>query len=51
MNIYCEFVPQIIFMCFLFLYMVILMFYKWTTFGPNTGGEWDIDIVCIWKVQ
>lgn len=50
-NIYCEFVPQIIFMCFLFLYMVILMFYKWTTYGPNTGGEWDIDIVCIWKVQ
>jgi hypothetical protein len=31
--------------------MVILMFYKWTTYGPNTGGEWDVDIVCIWKMQ
>lgn len=50
-NIYCEFVPQIIFMCFLFLYMVILMFFKWTTYGPSTGGEWDIDIVHVWKRQ
>jgi len=38
-SIYCEFVPQIIFMCFLFLYMVILMFYKWVHFGPDTGDE------------
>ncbi|PNF27426.1 V-type proton ATPase 116 kDa subunit a isoform 1 [Cryptotermes secundus] len=36
-SIYCEFIPQIIFLCFLFLYMVILMFVKWTNYGPSTG--------------
>ena len=33
-HIYCEFIPQIIFLCFLFLYMVILMFVKWVAYGP-----------------
>ncbi|KAJ9589242.1 hypothetical protein L9F63_017541 [Diploptera punctata] len=35
-RIYCEFIPQIIFLCFLFLYMVILMFVKWVEYGPDT---------------
>ncbi|KAG5322144.1 VPP1 ATPase, partial [Acromyrmex heyeri] len=35
MNITCEFVPQIIFLCVLFLYMVILMFIKWIKYGPK----------------
>ncbi|KYN11932.1 PREDICTED: V-type proton ATPase 116 kDa subunit a-like isoform X1 [Trachymyrmex cornetzi] len=35
MNITCEFVPQIIFLCVLFLYMVILMFVKWIKYGPK----------------
>jgi len=35
MSIICEFIPQIIFMCFLFLYMVLLMFIKWVNFGPT----------------
>lgn len=35
MNITCEFVPQIIFLCALFLYMVILMFMKWIKYGPK----------------
>ncbi|XP_012062386.1 PREDICTED: V-type proton ATPase 116 kDa subunit a isoform 1-like [Atta cephalotes] len=35
MNITCEFVPQIIFLCALFLYMVILMFIKWIKYGPK----------------
>ncbi|XP_018314547.1 V-type proton ATPase 116 kDa subunit a isoform X1 [Mycetomoellerius zeteki] len=35
MNITCEFVPQIIFLCALFLYMVILMFVKWIKYGPK----------------
>ncbi|XP_071444730.1 V-type proton ATPase 116 kDa subunit a 1 isoform X1 [Hetaerina americana] len=36
-NIYCEFVPQIIFMVFLFFYMVTLMFSKWVNYGPDFG--------------
>ncbi|KAG5322902.1 VPP1 ATPase, partial [Pseudoatta argentina] len=35
MNITCEFVPQIIFLCVLFFYMVILMFVKWIKYGPK----------------
>jgi V-type H+-transporting ATPase subunit a len=35
MSILCEFIPQIIFMCFLFLYMVMLMFIKWVNYGPT----------------
>ncbi|KAF5300059.1 hypothetical protein FQA39_LY11251 [Lamprigera yunnana] len=29
LSILCEFIPQVIFLCFLFLYMVLLMFIKW----------------------
>ncbi|KAF5289194.1 hypothetical protein FQR65_LT00080 [Abscondita terminalis] len=29
LNIICEFIPQLIFLCFLFFYMVLLMFIKW----------------------
>ncbi|KAF2884736.1 hypothetical protein ILUMI_21462 [Ignelater luminosus] len=29
LSIICEFIPQLIFLCFLFLYMVLLMFLKW----------------------
>ncbi|XP_049797993.1 V-type proton ATPase 116 kDa subunit a 1 isoform X1 [Schistocerca nitens] len=36
-NIICEFVPQIIFLIFLFLYMCILMFVKWVNYGPTFG--------------
>ncbi|KRT84294.1 hypothetical protein AMK59_1703 [Oryctes borbonicus] len=35
LNIFCEFIPQIIFLCFLFLYMVSLMFIKWILFFPT----------------
>lgn len=35
LSIFCEFIPQIIFMCFLFLYMVMLMFIKWIIFFPT----------------
>ena len=34
-NIICEFIPQIIFLCFLFLYMVLLMFIKWFMYYPT----------------
>ena len=39
MSVYCEFIPQIIFLCFLFLYMVILMFIKWVAYGPQNEVE------------
>ncbi|XP_076173159.1 V-type ATPase subunit a family protein Vha100-1 isoform X1 [Ptiloglossa arizonensis] len=38
-NITCEFIPQIIFLMFLFLYMVLLMFIKWIKYGPNSDGN------------
>ncbi|XP_043791702.1 V-type proton ATPase 116 kDa subunit a1 isoform X2 [Apis laboriosa] len=36
LNITCEFIPQIIFLVFLFLYMVLLMFIKWIKYGPDS---------------
>ncbi|XP_059489793.1 V-type proton ATPase 116 kDa subunit a 1 isoform X2 [Neocloeon triangulifer] len=36
MSILCEFIPQIIFMCFLFLYMVLLMFTKWVGYSADS---------------
>ncbi|CAA9994537.1 unnamed protein product [Nesidiocoris tenuis] len=36
LSIYCEFIPQLIFLVFLFLYMVLLMFLKWIIFDPKT---------------
>ena len=38
LNIICEFIPQIIFLVFLFFYMVLLMFIKWIKYSPN-GDE------------
>ncbi|KAH0950845.1 hypothetical protein HN011_008303 [Eciton burchellii] len=35
LSITCEFVPQMIFLISLFLYMVILMFIKWIKYGPK----------------
>ncbi|CAK9832993.1 V-type proton ATPase 116 kDa subunit a 1 [Anthophora retusa] len=35
-SITCEFIPQIIFLMFLFLYMVLLMFIKWINYGPDS---------------
>jgi len=40
-NIFCEFVPQIIFLCCLFGYMSLLMFHKWTAF---VAGGFDGDV-------
>ena len=38
LNIICEFIPQIIFLVFLFFYMVLLMLIKWIKYGPD-GAE------------
>uniref|UniRef100_A0A6M2DUZ0 V-type proton ATPase subunit a n=1 Tax=Xenopsylla cheopis TaxID=163159 RepID=A0A6M2DUZ0_XENCH len=35
LSILCEFIPQIIFLTFLFFYMVLLMFIKWVTYFPT----------------
>ncbi|XP_063218129.1 V-type proton ATPase 116 kDa subunit a 1 isoform X2 [Bacillus rossius redtenbacheri] len=34
-DIVLQFIPQIIFLVFLFFYMVLLMFIKWTTYAPR----------------
>uniref|UniRef100_A0A182NCL5 V-type proton ATPase subunit a n=1 Tax=Anopheles dirus TaxID=7168 RepID=A0A182NCL5_9DIPT len=33
MAIYCEFIPQVIFLVFLFFYMTLLMFIKWVKYS------------------
>ncbi|KAE8747559.1 V-ATPase V0 Subunit A Variant 2 [Frankliniella occidentalis] len=39
LDIYLIFIPQVIFLCFLFLYMVILMFIKWVTYEANAMDD------------
>lgn len=34
-NIICEFIPQIMFLTFLFVYMTFLMLIKWIKYGPD----------------
>ncbi|XP_025422505.1 V-type proton ATPase 116 kDa subunit a isoform X1 [Sipha flava] len=34
-SIFCDFIPQVIFLTFLFFYMVLLMFIKWISYGPQ----------------
>lgn len=36
LAIYCEFIPQVIFLVFLFFYMTLLMFMKWTTYSATS---------------
>jgi V-type H+-transporting ATPase subunit a len=38
LNIYCEFIPQIIFLCSLFGYLVILVFTKWVWFTADQAA-------------
>ncbi|XP_050421597.1 V-type proton ATPase 116 kDa subunit a 1 isoform X2 [Adelges cooleyi] len=35
LSVLCDFIPQLIFLTFLFLYMVLLMFVKWISYGPQ----------------
>ncbi|KAL7645121.1 UNVERIFIED_CONTAM: hypothetical protein RMT77_003499 [Armadillidium vulgare] len=40
LNIYCEFIPQVLFMCCLFVYLVMLVFHKWVWYGGvGSSGE------------
>lgn len=36
-SIFLEFMPQILFLCLLFAYMVFMMFLKWILFNSNEG--------------
>lgn len=36
-NVICEFIPQIIFMTFLFFYLCILIFHKWVNYSAIAG--------------
>ncbi|XP_049821736.1 V-type proton ATPase 116 kDa subunit a 1-like isoform X2 [Aethina tumida] len=38
-SIFCEFIPQLIFLSFLFLYMVILMFIKWIKYYASNDPK------------
>lgn len=40
-NIFCEFIPQVIFMTSLFVYLVLLVFIKWVNYGAGP----DVPIV------
>ena len=42
MAIVCEFIPQMIFLIFLFFYMTTLMFMKWTKFSGENEGKFGI---------
>ncbi|XP_036613986.1 V-type proton ATPase 116 kDa subunit a1 isoform X4 [Trichosurus vulpecula] len=39
LNIYLEFIPEIIFITSLFGYLVILIFYKWTAYDAHTSKD------------
>jgi V-type H+-transporting ATPase subunit a len=45
-NILCEFIPQVIFMLFLFLYLCILVFHKWIYYGAKMS-EYYIQTISI----
>ncbi|XP_055643363.1 V-type proton ATPase 116 kDa subunit a 1 isoform X3 [Toxorhynchites rutilus septentrionalis] len=36
LSIYCEFIPQVIFLVFLFFYMTLMMFIKWTSYSASS---------------
>lgn len=37
-NIFCEFIPQMIFMLVIFGYLIILIFWKWTSYTGDDAG-------------
>ncbi|CAB3237965.1 unnamed protein product [Arctia plantaginis] len=43
-SIYVEFIPQIMFLTLLFFYMVLLMFIKWTSYGPSPALNFNTSL-------
>ncbi|XP_065574356.1 V-type proton ATPase 116 kDa subunit a 1-like isoform X3 [Artemia franciscana] len=41
MNIYCEFIPQIIFLVFLFGYLCLMVFHKWVSYSAQFTGRFS----------
>lgn len=41
MSILLEFVPQVVFLAFLFFYMVFMMFFKWYYYSPKVVGRFS----------
>lgn len=41
LAIVCEFIPQMIFLVFLFFYMVSMMFMKWVKYSPSNDLAWS----------
>lgn len=41
LAIVCEFIPQMIFLVFLFFYMVSMMFMKWVKYSPSNETAWS----------
>ena len=39
LEMYCEFVPRILFKCLIFFYLVVLMFHKWAWYSADGGEE------------
>ncbi|CAG9863945.1 unnamed protein product [Phyllotreta striolata] len=39
LSIICEFIPQVVFLVFLFMYMVLLMFIKWFVYFANIEDD------------
>lgn len=45
-RIFLEFIPQIVFLCCLFLWMVIMIFWKWFMYRAEIGLELDLRQGC-----
>lgn len=43
-SIFLEFVPQVVFLCLLFLYMVFMMFFKWVAYSTTSEGKLLLEV-------
>ena len=39
--IFLEFIPQLVFLLFLFGYLISMIFVKWVLYGANHHGQWS----------
>ncbi|XP_044259980.1 V-type proton ATPase 116 kDa subunit a1 [Tribolium madens] len=45
-SIFLEFLPQILLLCFLFLWMVVMMFMKWILYSADLGKPVELGTSC-----